>query len=164
MKERNKAKKVKDTLLIVYWTSGRGDIPNAEEDSATCTCKFSTSSLVLKSLPTLRFSYVICISSFIFQHFLRIKKKNVLKVAGFTVKWKEEFPFPFLRKVTTGDCSRVIWLLSGSFSTHACSHSKDGYRFLSGGFSSDFKCRIWAQRVGIFHSGLPNLIQCVVFK
>ena len=77
MKERNKAKKVKDTLLIVYWTSRRGDIPNAVEDSATCTCKFSTSSLVLKSLPTLRFSYVICISSFIFQHFLRIKKKRL---------------------------------------------------------------------------------------
>ena len=49
------------------------------EDSATCTCKFSTSYLVLKSLPTLRFSYVICISSFIFQHFLRIKKKKRLE-------------------------------------------------------------------------------------
>ena len=82
MKERNKAKKVKDTLLIVYWTSGRGDIPNAVEDSATCTCKFSTSSLVLKSLPTLRFSYVICISSFILQHFLRIKKKKRLESCG----------------------------------------------------------------------------------
>ena len=35
MNERNKAKKVKDTVLIVYWTSGRGDIPNAVEDSAT---------------------------------------------------------------------------------------------------------------------------------
>ena len=35
MNESNKAKKVKDTVLIVYLANERGDIPNAVEDSAT---------------------------------------------------------------------------------------------------------------------------------
>ena len=34
MYERNKEKKTTDTVLSVCWTSERGDIPNAVEDSA----------------------------------------------------------------------------------------------------------------------------------
>ena len=47
MNERNKAKKVKDTVLIVYWTSGRGDIPNAVEDWYSNAVEDSATAMLL---------------------------------------------------------------------------------------------------------------------